>query len=149
MISLFTVFVKVSFDFFGKFLKRNFCISLQLSFGAALMTVVVYRAKSLHKKRSIRERVKAFPRATPDTAHAVCEPIRLHKCADERVASAITTNNKQGVHEVPPAYYLVESTGVEPVSKNPLIQPSPWAVFLFLDSPLCSPKDRLSFWVAL
>ena len=27
--------------------------------------------------------------------------------------------------------YLVETTGIEPVSKNPFIRPSPWAVYLF------------------
>ena len=39
------------------------------------------------------------------------------------------------------AFFLVEPTGIEPVSKNPLIQLSPWAVCLYYFPRTCAGKQ--------
>ena len=66
---------------------------------------------------------------------AVCVPDRVAAEAARDVFSR-NSSKKEESAVLALSSFLVEPAGIEPASKNPLTQPSPWAVIL-LDFPLC------------
>ena len=95
---------------------------------------------------------RRYPRSPPEeqalrSTNGICEPDSL---ASKRASSALGSDSSKNIGdgECHLLCFLVEPTGVEPVSKSSSVQPSPWAVLSF-NIPLASADRQAIARVAL